>query len=374
MPLDILAAQELYGASTTAAYSGGQIFGFNSNITDATKEFYDFTVNTKPVVTLWDSGTGNTLDLSGFSKASKINLNPGTFSSCDGMVNNIAIAFNTKIDTVDGGRGNDTFTANADADTMNGFGGDDTFIMGAHFQAADRLNGDSGTDNKLQLNGDYSTSVHFTDETLKNVQDIVVAAGHNYSLIPANSSVAAGTTMTVDATALGSSNTLFFHGSKETQGSFLLKGGAGNDSLVGGSLADTFVGGLGADTMTGGGGADVFQYASAAQSTSTTHDTIKDFDASVDKIDLWFTLSGVSTAITTGTLDSSHFDSDLTTVLASLAIHHAVLFTPNAGSLAGHTFLVVDANGTTGYQAGADLVIDLGQPAHASSFGTGNFI
>ncbi|HXM00324.1 MAG TPA: M10 family metallopeptidase C-terminal domain-containing protein, partial [Rhizomicrobium sp.] len=77
MPLDILAAQSLYGTSTSATYAGGQVFGFGCNITDATKEFYDFTVNTHPVVTLWDTGTGNTLNLSGFSQAAQIDLNPG---------------------------------------------------------------------------------------------------------------------------------------------------------------------------------------------------------------------------------------------------------------------------------------------------------
>ena len=43
-----------------------------------------------------------------------------------------------------------------------------------------------------------------------------------------------------------------------------------------------------------------------------------------------------------------------------LAGHHAVLFTPSSGAFSDKTFLVVDANGVAGYQAGADLVILLG--------------
>jgi Ca2+-binding RTX toxin-like protein len=373
MPLDILAIQSLYGASKSAAYSGGQIFGFDSNITDVTKEFYDFTVNTNPIVTLWDSGTHNTLNLSGFSAAASINLNPGTFTSCDGMVNNIAIAFSTKIDTAIGGGGNDTFTANGDADVLNGEAGNDIFNMGADFKPTDRINGSSGT-NTVELNGDYSTAVHFADATMIHIQDITVAAGHSYYLVSKDYTVAAGKTLTVDGTALGAANTLAFHGSTETDGNFVLKGGAGDDSLIGGAGTDTLYGGLGADVLTGGAGADTFQYTSAAESTSTTYDAIKDFDASADKIDLWFKLSGVSSAINTGTLSVSHFDANLASALSSLASHHAVLFTPNAGSLAGHTFLVVDANGTVGYQAGQDLVIDVTHIANAASLSTANFI
>ena len=51
----------------------------------------------------------------------------------------------------------------------------------------------------------------------------------------------------------------------------------------------------------------------------------------------------------------------------------AVLFTPTAGDEAGKTFLVVDANGTAGYQANADLVIDVSHMVHASSFGLADF-
>ena len=57
---------------------------------------------------------------------------------------------------------------------------------------------------------------------------------------------------------------------------------------------------------------------------------------------------------------------------AALPLHDAVLFTPNAGGLAGHTFLIVDANGTAGYQAGADYVIDV--TGITGTLGHSNFI
>jgi hypothetical protein len=82
----------------------------------------------------------------------------------------------------------------------------------------------------------------------------------------------------------------------------------------------------------------------------------------------------VSSAINTGSLSTSHFDTNLATDLSTLAAHHAVLFTPNAGTLVGHTYLIVDANGTVGYQAGQDLVIDVTNIANAASLSTANFI
>ena len=140
MIADILAAQRLYGAPRATALSGGQTFGFNCNITDASRLFFDFSVNKHPVVTLFDTGGGNTLDLSGFSQGSTVNLSPGAFSSCAGYTNNIAIAYGTQIhrvicgsgnDTITGTPSNDTIIGGAGNDTMTGNGGHDTFVFTA---------------------------------------------------------------------------------------------------------------------------------------------------------------------------------------------------------------------------------------------------
>src|SRR5262249_18616533 len=55
MILDILAAQRLYGPATSGPLAGGgQIFGFNTNITGLISNYFNFTVNTNPVITIWD--------------------------------------------------------------------------------------------------------------------------------------------------------------------------------------------------------------------------------------------------------------------------------------------------------------------------------
>ena len=120
--------QRLYGVATTTPLSGGQTFGFHSNIAGDTAAFYDFTLNTRPIVTLWDAGTGNTLDVSGFSAPSTIHLADGSFSSVAGLTDNLSIALGTRIDAVVGGPASDTLYANDDGDTLTGGGGGDLLL------------------------------------------------------------------------------------------------------------------------------------------------------------------------------------------------------------------------------------------------------
>jgi hypothetical protein len=149
------------------------VFGFDSNITGALASYFNFSLNAAPVLTLYDLGTGNTLDLSGYSSASTVDLNAGTFSSADSMTNNIGIAYNTAIDTAVGGAGNDSFTVNADADTINGGGGSNTVVFSGN-RANYTLTASGGTILAT------STATAVTD-TLTNIQtlqfaDMAVAA------------------------------------------------------------------------------------------------------------------------------------------------------------------------------------------------------
>ncbi|HEY1707128.1 MAG TPA: calcium-binding protein, partial [Rhizomicrobium sp.] len=288
-------------------------------------------------------------------------------------------------DFLTGGAGNDFFTGNGGTntydlskggnDTVHGGTGVDNINMGAAFTAADTINGGGGAD-IVSLNGDYSAGVVLSATTLSNVATISLAAGHSYRLVSAATTAGAGQTVTVDGSALGSGDTLTFNGSAETKGSFTLLGGAGNDVLTGGGGADKFIGGGGADIITAGSGADVFVYAATAQSTSTTHDVIHGFNTAEDQFNLTFAVTGVATAINTGALSTATFDTDLAAAVnaSHLGSHQAVLFTANSGTLSGHTILVVDANGTAGYQAGHDLVFDVTGGTNLSGLSTSNFI
>jgi serralysin len=154
-----------------------------------------------------------------------------------------------------------------------------------------------------------------------------------------------------------------------------LTGSAYGDTLTGNSGNNVLTGGGGADNLNGGAGADTFVYGAASNSTSTNYDTITGFDATSDKIDTWFKVTGVNAALTSGALSSGgSFNANLTAAIGShLTAHHAIEFTPSSGTLKGQHFLIVDVNGTAGYQAGADLVINLVNPVHMSSLGIGTF-
>jgi serralysin len=198
MILDILAAQQLYGAATSGPLAGGgQIFGFNSNIGGLISNYFNFTVNSHPVITIWDGGSNNTLDLSGWSTPATINLNPGTFSSANGEVNNIGIAEGTIIQTAIGGGGNDTFVVNSYDDTIDGRGGTNTVVFSgarsqyqvtkridASFQIVDlRLGSPDGTDDisNVQL-------FKFADGTDPSANNPPPPVGATADMIMSNSS------------------------------------------------------------------------------------------------------------------------------------------------------------------------------------------
>lgn len=164
MPLDIAAAQRIYGAATGGPLSGGQVFGFNCNVAASISSFFDFTINAAPVITLYDSGTGNTLDLSGYSTAETIDLRAGDFSSFAGLVNNMGIAFGTRIDAAIGGTGSNVFYTNGDGDTITGHGGDNS----VHFA-------NSYASYSLVITGAYSAKVSAGAEVniLSGVQNLV---------------------------------------------------------------------------------------------------------------------------------------------------------------------------------------------------------
>ena len=221
--------------------------------------------------------------------------------------------------------------------------------------------------------------------TLTSIERIFLHAGHDYDLTTADGNVAAGGTLRLAGNKLGSAHNVSFDGSAESDGKFRLTGGKGDDLLTGGARHDMIRGGGGADILTGGGGGDrlsgngghdIFVYGAVSDSTSKHYDTVTDFNATVDHFDLPFAVTGIDAHLTTGELGRAHFDNQLKHAIkpAKLAAHHAVLFTPDAGALAGHTFLIVDANGVAGYQAGQDFVIDLGTSPSLAGLGTGDFI
>lgn len=129
MLYDVLAIQSKYGANNSTRV-GDTVYGYHSNFAmdDPEKAIFDFELNKNPIYTIWDAGGNNTLDCSGYSLGSqKINLTPGSYSSVIGMNENVAIAYNCKIQNAIGGGGDDWLTGGnlAPVYTLKGNAGND---------------------------------------------------------------------------------------------------------------------------------------------------------------------------------------------------------------------------------------------------------
>ncbi len=164
----------------------------------------------------------------------------------------------------------------------------------------------------------------------------------------------------------------------QTASAYILAGGGGDDTLIGGKGFDQFWGLHGKDVLTPGPGSDLVNYGSdgAIESTSITYDQVVGFSFKKDQFRFYNDrVDAIRSAVTTGTLSTATFDSDLHNALLSAnnGAHTAVLFTPDAGTLAGHLFLIVDKDGAVGYTAGADYVIELVSPNNLDHLSLNSF-
>ena len=273
---DILAAQSVYGVDTTTR-TGDTVYGFNSN---ADKWIYDFSINDAPFLTIWDAGGNDTLDFSGFTGTSVIDLNEGAFSSGSHvkptleqmqeafgdptftqadydaflaawpgaeengeLSDNIAIAYGVTIENAVGGVGNDMIISNAVANNLHGGGGFDT----VSYRTAD-----SGVIATLILNrglhgeakGDKYTSI----EGLEGSEFNDVLTGKLFG----------------DSNVSGLGGNDVIYGGK---GNNVLDGGAGSDAVIGDDGNDTLNGGAGNDVLTGGRGSDTYVFQDAGADT-----------------------------------------------------------------------------------------------------------
>jgi Ca2+-binding RTX toxin-like protein len=316
-----------------------------------------------------------------------------------------------------GGISNDAYTGGALADQFDfattntggqggvdiahGGDGDDVILFDEKLTRDDQADGGGGFD-VLELDGDYSAGVAFRAASVSDVEQIVLAAGHSYRLTTANPTARADG-FTVTGSALLAGETLFLDAGAESNSGLVLQGGLdadtliagggddslsgvdGNDSLVGGdgddtifgaAGRDTLAGGLGADDLDGGAAATTFVFAGVAESTGPGFDDVGRLKPLKDHFDLDVAVSAVDARVSSGQLSLATFDADLGLAVDStaLAAGHAVVFNPDTGDLAGGHFLVVDANGADGYQAGADYVMQFDSGSHPNLLAAGFFV
>lgn len=295
MILDIAALQRIYGKPVDTPLSGGQTFGFHSNVQGDIAQFFDFTTNTHPVVTLFDLGTNNTLDLSGYAMGNHVDLHDGSFSSVGGMIQNVGIAIGTTIDTAIGGSGNDGITGNDDGDVLMGNVGADVIRGGS---GNDHIYGNMiGGVQGLADGGDSIDAGTGMNYVNGNAGDDWISAGEGANRLYGGQGN--------DRIMLTGTNPLSTGHINGNLGNDLLEvsggvndvhGGQGNDTLIAldgdnalyGDVGDDVIaGGSGADVMTGGIGADLFVLigmAGKGASPTGGYDEVTDYTDGVDHL------------------------------------------------------------------------------------------
>jgi Ca2+-binding RTX toxin-like protein len=312
---DIAAIQAIYGADPTTR-TGNTVYGFNST---ADRDVYNFNINTRPILSIYDAGGTDTIDFSGWNTSSVINLNEGAFSSGggterfltlaeinanraaagfaprtqavydlyfelfvkpQGLTNglfrdNISIAYGTIIENATGGAGNDMIVANQVANVLNGGRGSDTVsyetatsgVIVALGQYGFTLGGAQG-DRLISI--ENLVGSQFSDTLIGDSGNNTINGGAGGTDIMYGGSGIdtisyAGTTsgVTIDLNSLfgggGASGDFIVEFENMIGTSFddRLTGDRGNNRIEGGAGADTLNGDRGDDTLIAGSGADV---------------------------------------------------------------------------------------------------------------------
>ena len=215
---------------------------------------------------------------------------------------------------ITGNGGNNRLVGGGGADTLAGGEGNDTYVNPTGLAIVENVNGGSDT---VESSATFSISGAFQVENLTLTGSANVnATGNSYDNV--------------------------------------LTGNSGNNRLRGQQ---------GSDTLDGGAGSDTFVYGNVVDSTGASRDHVLSMNLNQDKFDFSVVPSSLAAAVTSGALSEASFDVDLAAAIgaAQMGIGQAVLFTANTGDLAiaGQSFLIVDANGIAGYQAGQDYVVQL---------------
>jgi len=202
--------------------------------------------------------TGGTITGATLSNGSSVTETFSNFS-VSGVAASNAVADQTIFNNLFFG-GDDTFTwSDTPGSTIRGYDGNDTFNI-SHWglNTVDTydavVDGGAGTDT-LNVTGGVTNAGDYEGITFNvvNVEQINLGAGYDYNLV-VGGLVGSGNTVTIDASALGASNSFSFQstafaGASALPGNLVLIGGAGNDSFQAGAGANTFIGNGGSDAV-----------------------------------------------------------------------------------------------------------------------------
>ena len=254
MPADILAIHQIYG-KPTGVNAGATTYGWNTNADGIHgvigRALAAGTLSDGVMMTIFDQGGIDTIDLSRDRFDQRILLATESFSDVLGLTGNLGIAYETVIENVRAGLGDDTVVGNivsnmiaggSGDDRLWGRGGHDTLIGGV---GNDRMSGELGDD--LLIGGTGADWIDGGDG-----RDTLSGGDGNDTLSGGTGADRLNGHEGVDRIDGGAGSDTLMGGA----GSDTLHGGADADLLVGGGGLNLLVGGHGNDTLIGGGEAD----------------------------------------------------------------------------------------------------------------------
>ena len=281
-----------YGFNTTTRNTD-TTYGYNASA--GINAAYDFGAHGAPVLTIYDTGGIDTLDLSGDLIATKtsviydangvalsisssartdtlIDIREGGYSSTHGMTYNIGIAFGTVIENVIGTIYNDTIWGNdanndlqgqSGDDIIHGGVGDDSLDGGAN---SDTLYGENDNDNlNGSTGGDFLFGGDGDDELVGGAGADLLDGGTNTDTASySNSNAAVSVNLETGVTSGGHAVGDTFVSIENLFGSIyddiligdtnanIISGSIGDDNLQGRGGDDILYGGVGSDSLHGG--------------------------------------------------------------------------------------------------------------------------
>ena len=264
----ILGAGQLFDLERIELLSGSDTrFGDTSGST--------YTYNLRMADANLAAGGSLSVDLSGLRQLEHVSFDAKAESSS---------AYNVKggagDDVIATGGGNDWLVAGSGFDVLVAGAGDDAlYFGGGDFTTADYADGGAGNDT-LYLQGTIDGPLLLGVGQLFNLERLELLSGsdarfgdtagnlYSYNLRMADGNLASGRSMTVDFSALRSEEHVIFGARDETDGSYVILGGFGDDTVAGGVGNDTFTFGDGRwgndDSVDGWTGTDLLSVQLAA--------------------------------------------------------------------------------------------------------------
>jgi Ca2+-binding RTX toxin-like protein len=301
-------ANSLFGTSNSAA---NVLMGLGGNdmyylgISDVADESVASSSGVDTIYTAFTFSLADTAHVKGTIERLTLTGTAAINGTGNALAGNI-ITGNSGANVLDGG-------ADAVVDTLVGGLGNDIYIIKAGIDAITEIAG-QGTADRVR------TSVNFT-----------LSAGDDIEILETSDPASA---IALNLTGNETRQTIVGNA-----GANVLSGGAENDTLSSAAGNDRLNGGIGLDYLNGGAGSDTFVF-NTALNTATNRDTVADFSAALDTMQLENTGTGLFNTLTTGTLNAAFFKANATGVATDA--DDRIVYNTATGAL------YYDSNGSAG--------------------------